>query len=543
MKKPKNYSLFNKMMQTLEIKKENNESKGFKRVFGVFQLSMIGISSTIGAGIYVLTGTVASDIAGPAVILSYLIAGFASLLSALCYCELSSIYPNSGSAYSYIYITMGEFLAFLVGWNMILEYIVGSAAIVRSFSDYMSQINNQTFNIKFPQIIIQNSFYNYHVFDYWSLFICLFVTILLLIYGIKKYTYINMFGTIINLISIAFICFIGFFYINNQNWKIFAPYGIKGIISGASICFFSYVGFDVVASLGNEAINPTKSIPLSIFCTIIICGLLYILVSAILTLIAPYNLLKGDAAFIKAFLINQNSFATWIISIGAMFGLMACVFASLLPAPRILFTMASDGLLFMFLNHVSEKTGIPVVSTIICGVFSGLLSFLLTTVELVEMMSIGTLFAYTAVCISVVVLRVKSNFVISSARHSSKLYKNTVYLILIFNVFSSFIISIVLIYFCHVFNFDFKNFQFQKHILVILFLTLVILFVIIQTMLFKLLQLFIQSENINTFNVPLVPFIPMLGMSINIFLMVSLQYVTWIRFFTWVVIGIIFEMN
>ena len=238
------------------------------RCLSTFDLTLIGIGSTLGAGVYVLTGEISKNVAGPAIVMSFLIAGVASMLSGLCYAEFGARVPRAGSAYVYTYVTVGEFAAFVVGWNLLLEYSIGAASVARGLSGYLDsavdhKIKNFTIGFTGKLELFGASEY----LDFVAFFFCIIVAIFIA-FGVENSSRLNNFCTISNIIVIVMVIAMGAFYSKPKNWEKFAPFGVSGIVSGASSCFFAFIGFDVIATTGEEARNPSRAIPISIVGTI-----------------------------------------------------------------------------------------------------------------------------------------------------------------------------------------------------------------------------------------------------------------------------------
>lgn len=387
----------------------------------------------IGAGIYVLTGTVAKEIAGPGIIISFFLAGMASLLSALCYAEFGTRVPKAGSAYVYTYISLGEFWAFVIGWNIILEhmignpyknvllayctvFILGAASVARAWSGYVDSlfggvISNATVAITgemHEQLLSRHP-------DLLAFFVCIAYASLLGI-GVKGSSIINSFLTIINLGVMGLVIVVGFYYANEENWTGqgmgFLPFGFSGVLAGAATCFYAFVGFDSIATSGEEAKNPSFSIPMA---TIISMGLVtlgYILVCAALTLVVPYYDIQPQAALPEAFSSIGVHWVKYAVSLGAICGMTTTLFGSLFSLPRCMYAMATDGLLFSFLGNVNSKTQLPLTNVVISGLFSAIIALIFDLEKLVEFMSIGTLLAYTIVSASVIILRYRPTVVV-----------------------------------------------------------------------------------------------------------------------------------
>lgn len=308
-------------LKTLE---DDMMATSLKRCLSTLDLTLMGLGGMVGSGLYVLTGTVAKDIAGPAVIISYLFAGFASLLAAFCYAEFGARIPKTGSAYMFTYVSMGEIWAFLIGWNVILENMIGGAAVARAWSGYLDSIFNHA---------IQN-FTETHVVQ-WNLpflapypdFLAAGVLILVsffISFGVQVSSYLNHIFSTVSMAVITFILIFGFVLADPANWSQdkggFAPYGISGIMSGAATCFYAFVGFDVIASSSEEAKNPQKAVPIATAISLALAATAYILVSMVLTLMVPWNTLDPNSALSDAFFRRGYSWAGIIVAIGSICG-------------------------------------------------------------------------------------------------------------------------------------------------------------------------------------------------------------------------------
>nr|CAD7606846.1 unnamed protein product [Timema genevievae] len=378
------------------------------RCLNTFDITLLGIGHMVGAGIYVLTGTVAKDLAGPGIVLSFLLAGLTSLLAALCYAEFGTRIPKAGSAYVYTYISIGEFWAFVIGWNIILEHMIGAASVARAWSGYIdSLLGGAISNITVTHVGELHEQLLGRYPDFLAFAACIVYACLLGI-GVKGSAIFNSFFTMINLAVMVFVIVMGFYYARPENWTSgggFLPFGFSGVIAGAATCFYAFVGFDSIATSSEEAITPTVSIPLATLTSMLVVTIGYILVSAALTLMVPYWSLNVGAALPEAFGSIGLTWAKYVVSVGALCGMTTTLFGSLFSLPRCLYAMAADGLLFSFLGSVNQKTQLPLVNLAISGISSALLALVFDLEKLVEFMSIGTLLAYTIVSASVIILR------------------------------------------------------------------------------------------------------------------------------------------
>ncbi|EDO40885.1 predicted protein, partial [Nematostella vectensis] len=323
-------------------------------------LTALGVGSTLGAGIYVVAGEVARSVAGPGVVISFFIAAFASVLSGLCYAEFGARVPKAGSAYVYSYVTMGELCAFIIGWNLVLEYVIGASSVARAWSSYFDTIIQDRIRTSTIQTIGEINFPGLGKYpDFFSFLLVLVITFVLAI-GVKNSSRFNSVFTFVNVLVIIFITVLGFYHAKGVNWtRDFLPFGFSGVVSGAATCFYCFVGFDIIATTGEEAQNPSRAIPISIVVSLGICFVAYFGVSAALTLMWPYNLLPAQGALPKVFALRGAPWAQYLIAAGALCGLTASLIGALFPLPRLLYAMASDGLIFTFLARIHPRTEIP----------------------------------------------------------------------------------------------------------------------------------------------------------------------------------------
>ena len=389
--------------------KSTTAKQNLSKCLSTAQLIHLGVGATLGAGTYVVTGQVAANIAGPAVVISFTIAAMTSILSGLCYAEFGSRVPQTtGSAYTYSYVTVGEIWAFFIGWNLILEYMIGTAADAAALSgsfDYAIgfYVRNWTLENIGP-------FQTPYLGDYPDIlsFVFTIIVTIVLAFGVRESARFTVTFNILNILVIIFIIVTGLFYIDPENWtrgKGFFPYGASGVLSGAATCFYAFVGFDIIATTGEEAKNPSKSIPIAIVASLLIIFTCYFGVSIVITMIVPYDQLDRLSPIPAAFSQRGLGWAHYIISIGAICGLSSSLLGNLFPLPRIIYAMANDGLLFKMFTKINEKSEVPVNATIYPGIMTAIFAFLFDLEELVEMMSIGTLLAYTLVSLCVLILR------------------------------------------------------------------------------------------------------------------------------------------
>ncbi|XP_030719604.1 solute carrier family 7 member 14 [Globicephala melas] len=380
------------------------------QVLTTVDLISLGVGSCVGTGMYVVSGLVAKEMAGPGVIVSFIIAAVASILSGVCYAEFGVRVPKTtGSAYTYSYVTVGEFVAFFIGWNLILEYLIGTAAGASALSSMFDSLANHTVSRRMADSVgtlngLGKGKQSYP--DLLALVIAVIVTIIVAL-GVKNSVGFNNVLNVLNLAVWVFIMIAGCFFINGKYWSEgqFLPHGWSGVLQGAATCFYAFIGFDIIATTGEEAKNPNTSIPYAITASLVICLTAYVSVSMILTLMVPYYTIDTESPLMEMFVARGFYAAKFIVAIGSVAGLTVSLLGSLFPMPRIIYAMAGDGLLFRFLAHVSSYTETPVVACIVSGFLAALLSLLVSLRDLIEMMSIGTLLAYTLVSVCVLLLR------------------------------------------------------------------------------------------------------------------------------------------
>ena len=401
-----------------------------KRVLGKWSLTAIGIGAIIGGGIFVLTGTGAYNHAGPALALSFVIAGIACVFAALCYSEFASILPVEGSAYAYAYGTIGEIFAWIIGWGLILEYAMGSMTVAVSWSGYFNKMLKM-FGIKLPEWLTADpaSYTGEGISMNLPAFLIVLFVISLLIKGTEKAASANNFIVVLKVAAVIFVIITGLFFINVDNWTPFIPdvqtilvddkphqaYGIGGIVSGAAAIFFAYVGFDAVSTQAGEAINPKKDVPFAIIVSLLVCTILYILVSLVLTGMISYKdfnplgkypeAIKAPVAY--AFDIAGQAWAGYIITIAATIGLISVLMVMIMGQSRIFLGMSKDGLIPPVFSKVNPISGTPKTNLMILGGFIAIVAAFTPISKLAEMTSFGTLFAFTMVCVAVWILRVK----------------------------------------------------------------------------------------------------------------------------------------
>jgi APA family basic amino acid/polyamine antiporter len=387
-------------------------NKALKRTLTGLDLTLLGIGAIIGTGIFVLTGTAAANQAGPAIVLAYVAAGLACGFAALCYAEFSSMIPISGSAYTYAYATLGEIFAWMIGWDLILEYAVGSMTVAVGWSGYFQRIL-AGFGVHLPAWMsaapatgVEGALLNLP-----AMIIVLVITALLVV-GVRESARFNAAMVAVKLAAILFFIVVGAGYVEPQNWQPFMPYGVQGIAAAAAVVFFAYIGFDAVSTTAEEAKNPQRDLPIGIIASLVICTVLYLAVAAVLTGIIPVVQYKADAQFLNApvgyalAVINQD-WAAGLVSAGAVAGITSVLLVMLMSQPRIFFAMSRDQLLPAGVSKVHPRFRTPYITTMITGVVVAIVAGFTPIQVLGEMTSIGTLFAFVVVCAAVLILRAR----------------------------------------------------------------------------------------------------------------------------------------
>jgi APA family basic amino acid/polyamine antiporter len=465
----------------------HEEMKGdnrLRRVLGPWSLTSLGIGCIIGAGIFVVTGYAAHFKAGPALLLSFIVAGLACIFSAMCYAEFASMAPVAGSAYTYAYATLGELLAWIIGWDLILEYTVASASVAHGWSKYFQNFIGML-HIKVPHIIAGAPFdfdpskggfmQTGSRFDLPALIIVTILTIVLVI-GINESSRFNNVMVAIKVAVVLLVIVVGAFFVKAANWHPFAPFGWAGLgffgktlwgqtgadgspvgmLAGAAMIFFAYIGFDSVSTHAEEARNPHRDVPIGIIASLIICTVLYIGVTIVLTGMVPYDQMDTDAPVAAAFQQVGLQWGQFVISLGAVAGITSVLLVLMLSQPRVLLAMARDGLLPRgFFAAVHPRFRTPWKSTILTGIAVSSMASLVPLGILAELVNIGTLLAFVIVCTAVLVMR------------------------------------------------------------------------------------YINPEAERPFRCPLVPFVPLLGVLLCLVLMFSLPSANWLRLFIWMSVGIL----
>jgi APA family basic amino acid/polyamine antiporter len=413
---------------------EMNGEHRLRRCLGPVALTSLGIGCVIGTGIFVLTGVAAHDKTGPALILSFVVAGVACIFAALCYAEFASTTPVAGSAYTYAYATLGELLAWIIGWDLTLEYTVASATVAHGWSHYFQDFIG-IFGVKVPHALAIAPFDfdatlgrlvgTGAVLDVPAVIIAAIVTVILVI-GIRESAGVNTAMVAIKVGVVLMVIAVGAFYVDPRNWHPFAPYGYTGIsvfghtlfgqagkggeplgmLAGAGVVFFAYIGFDSVSTHAEEARNPRRDVPIGIIGSLLICTVLYIAVAAVLTGMVPSHRIQIDAPVSNAFKQAGLTWAQFVISLGAIAGITSVLLVLMLSQPRVWLAMARDGLVpSRFFGAVHPRFRTPWKATIMTGIFVALMAGFIPLRVLAELVNIGTLLAFVIVCASVLVIR------------------------------------------------------------------------------------------------------------------------------------------
>jgi APA family basic amino acid/polyamine antiporter len=387
------------ILQELDI-----EEHRLHRTLSAFDLTILGIGAIIGVGIFVLTGAASAKYAGPGVILSFVISGAACAFTAFCYAELASTIPVSGSAYNYAYATMGEGIAWIIGWDLILEYIVASIAVAIGWSGYFVSIM-EAIGLHIPAWCAgAPGTTPGAVINLPAIAIILVLTTILVI-GIKESARFTSAMVFVKSLTVLVFIAVGMSHVNPANWHPFMPFGLKGVLAGAAIVFFAYIGFDAVSTAAEETKNPQKNMPIGILVSLAICTILYILVAAILTGMVPYTQLNNPAPVAHALTLSGFRWGSALVSAGAVAGITSVLMVMLMGQPRIFFSMSRDGLIWPWISKVHPRFRTPYISQILTGLIVAGFAGFIDIGTAAELCNIGTLFAFSIVCGGVVILR------------------------------------------------------------------------------------------------------------------------------------------
>ncbi|XP_044631352.2 cationic amino acid transporter 4-like [Equus asinus] len=544
-------------VKTLE---EPTTETSLRRHLTTLDLTLQGVGGMVGLGLYILTGTVAKWMAGPAVLVSFSVAAVASLLTALCYAEFVVRVPCRGSSYLFTYVFTGELWAFLVGWIVLIQWLIGVAAMARVWSSYLDVIFSHRIR----------SFTEAHV-GIWQVpflarypdFLAAGIILLFLAFvscGGRVSSWVNHIFSAISLIVILFIIILGFVLAHPHNWSGeeggFAPFGFSGIMTGAATCFYAFAGFGAIAASSVEARNPKRTVPMALAISVGVVAGAYILVSTVLTLMVPWHNLDPDSALADAFHQQGHSWAAFIVVAGAICAIITLLLNILLFVPRMVCAMSADGLFFQVFARVHPRTQVPVVGILVFGVLMAFLALLLDLEALVQFLSIGIMLELTVLTTSIIILRFRKSPPSSSQgpgspvgteqasapepgqlRAAMRPYLRflggcrpgaTVAWSLGVLVASAITLDCVL-----VFGDSALHLPPWGYTLLLLLSS--------ATFLLSLLVLGAhqQQRRQDTFQVPMVPLTPALSILLNIFLMLHLSYVTWLGFSIWLLIGLV----
>ncbi|XP_070773213.1 solute carrier family 7, member 3 [Enoplosus armatus] len=578
----------------------SSEESQFARCLSTLDLIALGVGSTLGAGVYVLAGEVAREKAGPAIVLCFLIAALSSMLAGLCYAEFGARVPKTGSAYLYSYVTVGEIWAFITGWNLILSYVIGTASVARAWSSTFDNLVEQkisdffkaSMTMKVPGGVLA---------EYPDLFALILILLLtgLLAFGVNESALVNKIFTGINLVVLGFVIISGFVKGDTNNWNLteedyisfinhtnssrlpkveeefgvggFAPFGLTGVLSGAATCFYAFVGFDCIATTSEEAKNPMRSIPIGIVASLLICFFAYFGVSAALTLMMPYYQLNTQSPLPEAFTHVGWAPARYIVAVGSLCALSTSLLGSMFPMPRVIYAMAEDGLLFRILSRMNVRTKTPLLATIVSGIVAALMAFLFDLAALVDLMSIGTLLAYSLVAICVLILRYQPGSLSSSSQteklvelvegekvavsggdsgdeygmekpcresFTAKLLfcpsgKTPTQISGMIVYATTAIISVLITVLCIILANCLTELLAGQASVVVPCVILTLLCAVCVVIIFRQPE----SKEALTFKVPLLPWLPLFSVFVNIYLMMQLDMGTWCRFAVWMLIG------
>ncbi|KAL6031502.1 hypothetical protein STEG23_027941 [Scotinomys teguina] len=587
------YHFGQKLLRRRPLSANEQSESPLSRCLTTLDLVSLGVGSTLGAGVYVLAGEVAREKAGPSIIICFLVAALSSVLSGLCYAEFGARVPCSGSAYLYSYVTVGQLLAFITGWSLILSYIIGAASVARAWSaafdgligNRISQALQNAIPMQVPSFLAKYP-------DFFALGLVLLLTGILAM-GARESALVSRVFTGVNLLVLCFVSLSGFMKGDLHNWQLteddykqamlgpnstdslgplgsggFVPFGLSGILRGAATCFFAFIGFDCIATTGEEVRCPQRSIPLGIVTSLFVCFLMYFGVSSALTLMMPYYQIHTNSPLPQAFIHVGWGPAQYAVAVGTLCALSSSLIGAIFPMPRVVYSMAEDGLLFRRLARIHPRTHTPILATVLCGIIAALMAFLVELSDLVDLTSTGTLLAYSLVAFSVLVLRYQPDQNLSScmkekseseaveiepvpelssstepisaagtpgiARSLCIPTDNTPTLRsgqIVYGCAS--LLVLLLIFLCLVLvQWSGRLFS-GDPVLIAVAVSLLLLIVGVVTVIWRQPQ----STTPLHFKVPALPVLPVLSVFVNVYLMVQMTAGTWARFGIWMVIG------
>lgn len=389
--------------KSIELLRANAEKTGLKKTLGASDLVLLGIGCIIGTDIFVLTGVAAAKYAGPGIMLSFVLSGLACTFAALAYAELAAIVPIAGSAYTYSYAALGEFVAWIVGWNLVLEYSVGSSAVAAGWSGYVVGL------LKSGGIELSKAYTavpaDGGIVNLPAMFIALFLTWLLVL-GTKESANLNKILVVIKLVAVFIFLFLAGPKVEPANWTPLMPFGFSGVAAGAAIVFFAYIGFDAVATAAEECRNPNRDLPIGIVGSLLVCTVLYIAVAAVLTGVVPYQTLNNAEPVAFALREIGYNMGSALVGTGAICGITTVLLVLMYGQTRVFFAMSRDGLIPASICKVHPKHGTPHVITIVAGIAVAIIAGFLPIGIIAELTNIGTLFAFCVAAIGVAVMRV-----------------------------------------------------------------------------------------------------------------------------------------